>query len=307
MGHFRINAEDGRAEWSDQLFELHGMAPGEVVPSRDVLLWHVHPDQRERVDAALRSCVRSDQPVALSYVLVDLAGDELMVDLTAVGQAGPDGRRAIVGFLLDAGVAFRSAVAAQVDDQLRRAVESHAVIDQAKGVLMLVYGIDGEAAFELLRWSSQQRNVKLLSLAERVVRAAVTVGGLAPDVRAQLDELFFVAFGEEAVDLEIAAMGIDVTTAVHDGVAVLTVRGTVDLATAGTFAAALAAAPRPSGGVVIDLREASHVGSAGVAVLASLSRRERARGLRLRIVAAPGSSLALAGDALDVVEAASRP
>jgi anti-anti-sigma factor len=181
------------------------------------------------------------------------------------------------------------------------------VIDQAKGVLMLVYGIDGEAAFELLRWSSQQRNVKLLSLAERVVRAAVTVGGLAPEVRAQLDEVFFAALGEEVTAVDVPETGIDVTTDVTAGVAVLTVRGTVDLATAGTFAAALAAAPRPSGGVVVDLREASHVGSAGVAVLASLSRRERARGSRLRIVATPGSSLTLAGDGLDVVEAVSRP
>jgi len=307
VGHFRIDAEDGRAEWSDEMFDLHGMAPGELVPSRDVLLWHVHPDQRERVEGVLRSCARGDRAVAVSYTLVDLAGDELVVDLTAAGHDAGDGRREILGFVVDTGVAFRSAVAAQVDDQLRRAVESHAVIDQAKGVLMLVYGIDGEAAFELLRWSSQQRNVKLLSLAERVVSAAVAAGGLAPDVRAQLDELFFVALGQEAGDVEVPDVGIDVTTDVQGGIAVLTVHGTVDLATAGTFAAALAAAPRPAGGVVVDLRDASHVGSAGVAVLASLSRRERARGSRLRIVASPGSSLTLAGDGLDVVEAASRP
>jgi anti-anti-sigma factor len=305
VGHFQIRVDDGRAQWSDELFELHGMAPGDVVPSRDVLLWHVHPDRRERVDAALRACVTSDRAVTVPYVLVDLSGAEVPVDLLAVGRgSGPD--RVVLGFVVDAAAAVRSAVAAQVDDQLRRAVESHAVIDQAKGVLMLVYGIDGEAAFELLRWSSQQRNVKLVSLAERVARAAVAVGGLAPDVRAHLDEVFFVALGEDAGASGSGPTEIDVTTDVDGDVAVLRVRGTVDLATAGAFAAALAAAPRPVGGIVVDLREAAHVGSAGIAVLASLSRRERARGSRLRVLAPAGSSLLLAGDGLEVAEVASR-
>lgn len=305
VGHFLIR-DDGRAEWSDELFDLLGMAPGEVVPSRDVLLWHVQPEQRERVEQALSACARADRPVALPYVLVNLAGDEVLVDLTVVGRDTADGR-VVSGFVVDAGAAFRTAVAAQVDDQLRRAVESHAVIDQAKGVLMLVYGIDGEAAFELLRWSSQQRNVKLLALAERVVGAAVAVGGLAPDVRSDLDEVFFLALGQEVDPDSAPSPDISVSTDLVGSVAVLTVHGTVDLATAGTFAAAVASAPRPPGGVVVDLRDASHVGSAGVAVLASLSRRERSRGSRLRILATPGSSLTLAGDGLDVVETASRP
>lgn len=306
VGHFLIRVADGRAEWSDELFALLGMAPGEVVPSRDVLVWHVHPDQRERVDAALRAAARSDRPVALQYVLVTLAGDELLVDLTVVGQ-GAAHERVLTGFLVDADAASRAAVAAQVDDQLRRAVESHAVIDQAKGVLMLVYGIDGEASFELLRWSSQQRNVKLLALAERVVGAAAVIGGLAPEIRSQLDEVFFTALGEEPGGSSAPTADIDVSVEVAGAFAMLTVRGTVDLATAGTFAAALAAAPRPSGGLVVDLRGAAHVGSAGVAVLASLARRERARGSRLRILTSPGSSLTLAGSGLDLVEAASRP
>jgi hypothetical protein len=47
--------------------------------------------------------------------------------------------------------------------------EHRAVIEQAKGMLMLVYGVDDEAAFDLLRWRSQSSNVKLRRLAEKVV------------------------------------------------------------------------------------------------------------------------------------------
>lgn len=41
-----------------------------------------------------------------------------------------------------------------------------AVIERAKGVLMAVYDIDADAAFELFRWRSQNTNTKLRVLAE---------------------------------------------------------------------------------------------------------------------------------------------
>ena len=47
--------------------------------------------------------------------------------------------------------------------------ENRAVIEQAKGMLMLVYGLDEDAAFDLLKWRSQSSNVKLRRLAEDVV------------------------------------------------------------------------------------------------------------------------------------------
>lgn len=49
--------------------------------------------------------------------------------------------------------------------QLRRALDSRDVIGQAKGILMHRRGIDADAAFELLRRTSQELNVKLADLA----------------------------------------------------------------------------------------------------------------------------------------------
>jgi ANTAR domain len=56
--------------------------------------------------------------------------------------------------------------------------DNRAAIEQAKGVLMDVYRIDAEAAFELLRWRSQESNVKLRVLAEQLL---VDVRTLARD------------------------------------------------------------------------------------------------------------------------------
>lgn len=55
--------------------------------------------------------------------------------------------------------------------QLREAMASRAPIEQAKGILMVVHGIDDAAAFAKLRAESQHRNVKLNEVAAEFVRA----------------------------------------------------------------------------------------------------------------------------------------
>ncbi|EID81831.1 MULTISPECIES: PAS and ANTAR domain-containing protein [Rhodococcus] len=51
------------------------------------------------------------------------------------------------------------------------AVRSRAVIEQAKGALMLVYSVSADAAFDLLTWRSQQTNTKIRVIAEQIVLA----------------------------------------------------------------------------------------------------------------------------------------
>jgi GAF domain-containing protein len=67
---------------------------------------------------------------------------------------------------------------AQVLDEahnMRRAMESRAVIEQAKGVLMAQRGIDAQQAFDMLREASQRYNRKLRDIAAGIV--ASTQGG----------------------------------------------------------------------------------------------------------------------------------
>jgi GAF domain-containing protein len=59
--------------------------------------------------------------------------------------------------------------AVTLTDQLREAISSRAVIEQAKGVLMAQEGADADQAFAILRESSQRRNVKLRLIAQEVV------------------------------------------------------------------------------------------------------------------------------------------
>jgi transcriptional regulator with GAF, ATPase, and Fis domain len=61
----------------------------------------------------------------------------------------------------------------QLAGQLEQAMASRAVIEQAKGVIMAMRGITEDEAFEVLRRSSQDRNVKVRVLAQQVVRDIV--------------------------------------------------------------------------------------------------------------------------------------
>jgi hypothetical protein len=55
------------------------------------------------------------------------------------------------------------------NDRLRQTIESRAVIEQAKGALILRYGLDDCAAFAVLSRWSQNSNVKLHTIADTLI------------------------------------------------------------------------------------------------------------------------------------------
>lgn len=57
----------------------------------------------------------------------------------------------------------------RVTEGVTDVIESRALIEQAKGMIALVYGLEDAAAFELLKWLSQRSNMKIRTLAERLV------------------------------------------------------------------------------------------------------------------------------------------
>jgi GAF domain-containing protein len=59
---------------------------------------------------------------------------------------------------------------------MRLAMESRAVIEQAKGVLMAQRRVDADAAFEILREASQRYNRKLRDIAVGIVESVITQG-----------------------------------------------------------------------------------------------------------------------------------
>jgi GAF domain-containing protein len=71
------------------------------------------------------------------------------------------------------GVALRMAREAQISADLRTALASRAIIDQAMGIIMAQQRCSADEAFAVLRRASQQRNVKIHAIAASIV-AGVT-------------------------------------------------------------------------------------------------------------------------------------
>ncbi|WP_165372685.1 GAF and ANTAR domain-containing protein [Pengzhenrongella frigida] len=68
-------------------------------------------------------------------------------------------------------LAVRFAQNVEITDQLRAALTSRTVIDQGIGIIMGQNRCDADAAFEILRTASQNRNIKLRTVAAEIVTA----------------------------------------------------------------------------------------------------------------------------------------
>ncbi len=81
----------------------------------------------------------------------------------------------LVGHVLDLTTLRLSATRAAANHAVNEAAKHRAVIEQAKGMLMLTYRIDADTAFDVLRRHSQTTNTKVHDLAAHLVAQATTL------------------------------------------------------------------------------------------------------------------------------------
>ena len=72
-------------------------------------------------------------------------------------------------------------------------MQSRAVIEQAKGMISLAYGVSADRAFEVMRWRSQTANVKVNELARSIVTGVHRYVVLPDPVRQSFDHLLLNA------------------------------------------------------------------------------------------------------------------
>lgn len=294
IGSYQRAAGDDTWQWSDGVYAIHGFDRGEVVPTTSLLLAHAHPADRQQVAQLLSACLHDGELFSFLYRLIDAGGKLRWALITGEGSYGPGttlaGSR---GYLIDMTRVQTRARTGEVANAKRRAIAARATIEQAKGALMLVYGLDAEAAFALLSWQSQQSNVKLRDLAERLVAAVGGNAQASAAVRQRLDEIVYSLPGAPAPAAARPAEDELLTVAQEprDGAVILRLTGEIDMATGPRLDEQLAAAVTaaiPFGPVVVDLSRVEHLGSVGVALLTSYHRRCQASGIALRVVAGDG-------------------
>ncbi|MFC9549930.1 PAS and ANTAR domain-containing protein [Rhodococcus sp. NPDC056960] len=193
VGSFRFYLDGQRWEWSDTVAQMHGYRPGEVTPTTELLLSHKHPEDQPNVARVLDRTVNAAEPFSSKHRIIDTTGKVRQV--VVVGDRMFDDSGTVIGtsgFYVDITDSYRTDLNGSVDEAVAELAQSRAVIEQAKGALMLVYGIPAARAFDILTWRSQETNTRLRTIAEQIV------AGLAdcePDthLRTRFDHLILTA------------------------------------------------------------------------------------------------------------------
>ena len=203
VGWFRLYFDDDRWEWSPQVEKMHGYLPGSVTPTTEMVLAHKHPDDYRHIADTLDLIRQSRQAFSSRHRIIDVQGR--VHHVVVVGDILRKDDGTVIGthgYYVDV-----TPLEQERQDQVTAAVtgiaENRAAIEQAKGMLMLVYGMDDAAAFELLKWRSQETNIKLRVLAEQVAADFLALsGGETLPPRSAFDKLLLTAHHRLNPDIE---------------------------------------------------------------------------------------------------------
>ncbi|NYI45933.1 hypothetical protein BJ993_003013 [Nocardioides aromaticivorans] len=192
-GRFVFHVATSTWEWDDDVFAIHGYRPGEVEPTTELIMKHKHELDRELVEETLAAAVVDGAPFNIYYRIivgdqirrVVLVGEGEYDDGTAIGS----GADRLVGYYLDLTPEMVAESSAAADAAVAASAKARDTIEQAKGILMLGYGLDADAAFAMLKWWSRNRNVKVREVADRLIQVAREGHVSHPGLRRLLDSL----------------------------------------------------------------------------------------------------------------------
>jgi hypothetical protein len=190
VGAFRFWFVGQQWEWSDEVARMHGYEPGSVEPTTELLLSHKHPDDRDHVQDLLDEALHSKSSFSSRHRFMDTAGN--VHDAIVVADRMADETGAVVGtagYYIDLTATFVETRQVALDEALPDLFEARAVIEQAKGILMAIYRVSAEQAFGVLRWRSQESNVKLRALAKQLIVEISTLPAPSAQVQSAFDHL----------------------------------------------------------------------------------------------------------------------
>ncbi len=186
-GRFRYDPGTDSWSWSPEMFAVLGLDPGTTVPGADTLVREQHPDDRARtLDALTAAC--AGRAFALE---VRSHGGLRAVVLVGEPQLDQQGQVAAVEGLCADITAGRppESEGARVHEletevaQLRAAMASRAVIEQAKGILMLLTSCRDQTAFDLLGHISSHTHRKVRDVARAITESATGGARLPEEIR----------------------------------------------------------------------------------------------------------------------------
>ncbi len=168
VGRFDYHYDSDTWTWSEAVALIHGYQPGDVEPTTDLVLSHKHPDDLAQVKGLLQ---QSEAPFSSRHRIKTASGRIV----------------ATQGFYVDITDHEYADLQQSLGEELDTIIPHRAAIEQAKGMLMALYAVDEDAAFSILRWRSQQLNIKLATIAASLVADLPGLVELDPSTRAPVD------------------------------------------------------------------------------------------------------------------------
>ncbi|KRB77926.1 hypothetical protein ASE01_07030 [Nocardioides sp. Root190] len=191
-GRFVFNIAEGTWEWDDDVYAIHGYQPGEVELTTELIMSHKHEQDRELVEQTFEAAIQDGTPFNIYYRIV-VGSDVRRVVLVGEGEYDGEDRSGpvyrLVGYYLDLTPEMEAESSAAADAAVAASAQARDTIEQAKGILMLGYGLDPDAAFAMLKWWSRNRNVKVREVADRLIQVAREGHVSHPGLRRLLDAL----------------------------------------------------------------------------------------------------------------------
>ncbi|BBY39129.1 transcription antitermination regulator [Mycobacterium mantenii] len=188
-GWFRFYFEGQRWVWSDQVQRMHGYTPGTVTPTTELVLAHKHPADRPQVTDGINDMIKRRQAFSTRHRIVDTGG--MIHHVLVVGDQFCDDDGNVVGthgFYIEVAPPPARSREDSISAKVAEIVGRRGVIDRTKGMLMLIYGIDEDAAFNMLKTVSQTRNIKLGLLAQGIAEDFAALGKEVITARSPFDQ-----------------------------------------------------------------------------------------------------------------------
>lgn len=188
-GWFRFYFEGHRWVWSDQVQRMHGYQPGTVTPTTELVLSHKHPADRPQVTDGINEMIRRRQAFSTRHRIVDTGG--IIHHVLVVGDQFCDDDGNVIGthgFYIEVTPTAARSREESISAKVAEIAGRRGVIERTKGMLMLIYGIDEDAAFNMLKTLSQSGNTKLGLLAQRIAEDFSALGKEVITARSRFDQ-----------------------------------------------------------------------------------------------------------------------
>ncbi len=213
VGRFHYDVPTDTWWWCPNLYAMHGFTPHEIVPTTALMAAHQHPDDRAGTVDLITAAVTDGKPFCSRHRILDARRRVHTVITIGEGIREADGRIVQVrGYLIDVTDSLHRDLAAATRQAVELSAATRATIEQAKGALMITYGLDENEAFALLRRHSQHSNIKLRDIATGITDRSNDPGIAGLTANGKITEIYAALTGNNQTPMP----GISTSDPRHD-------------------------------------------------------------------------------------------